>query len=115
MIVYRIFRRELLIDVHAQPRRLIDIHIPLLQLRRPRKNLPDQIVEEDRLLYPEIPDGQIDMTLRRMPHGRYVAGPMPAGTYIEELPEMRNLDRGSDAADLRDMTPEKIEIAPRDI
>src|SRR6185437_7867121 len=115
IVVDRVFGRQFFVDIYSQSRRLVDVHLPFLQLRRTGEYLFDQVVEKDRLLYPEIPDGQIDMTLRGMPYGRNIAGSMPATPYIEELTEVRHLERRCDAPDLRDMTAEIIEIAMRNI
>src|SRR5580704_2678057 len=94
VVVDRIFIRQFLVDIYAKTGRFIDIHITFLQFGATREHLPDRVVEEDRLLYAEVPDGEVDVTLGSVTDGRYVAGAMPTGPDIEKFPEVRHLYRG---------------------
>src|ERR1700743_3287854 len=48
LIIDRVLRRQLLIHIHTQSRRLIDIEISLLQFRTSREHFPQLIGEKDR-------------------------------------------------------------------
>src|SRR5260370_32488099 len=82
-----ILRRQFLVDVNANPRRLVDVHISLLHLRAAGKDLLNYLppTEIHSLLNAEIRYRHIHMALACMLDRVDVSRAVPGGSHTECL------------------------------
>src|SRR4029077_5366822 len=107
-----ILRRQLFVDVVADPRLLVQMHVAPLHLRAAGEDLLNHVAppEIDVLLDAEVRDREIDVPLRRVVHRIDVARPVPSGADPERLSEARDLQARRDAADVIEADADEVDL-----
>src|SRR6266545_823739 len=102
------FRREFLVYFHAEAGLLLSVHIAVLHFRTANEDLLRVLLEDRALVDAEVVAGQFERKLRRMSHGRSVAGAVPGRADAEELRERLNLARRTESSDLRNVDSDEV-------
>src|SRR5262249_57267062 len=99
----REFRRQLLVNLHAESRFFLRQHITVLDFGAALEDLLCVLREPGAFVNAEVVAGEFERQLRRVRHWRSVAGAVPGGANAEVFAQSRDLARRTQTADLRDV------------
>ena len=107
----RELRRQLLIDVNAEPGGFRGVHITIPDLGASLKDFARLGRENIPLVDAEVVARQLESESGCVSQGGDVSRTMPRRFDAEKFAERRHLSRHRQAADLRDVNPDKVDQA----
>src|SRR5215510_9498914 len=96
----REFRRQLLVNLHAESWFFLRQHITVLDFGAALEDLLCVLRETGAFVNAEVVAGEFERQLRRVRHGRSVAGAVPSGANAEVFAQSRDLASRTQTADL---------------
>src|SRR5262249_54408564 len=104
----RKFRRQLLVNLHAESWFFLREHITVLDFGAALEDLLRVLRETGAFVNTEVIAGEFERQLRRVRHGRSVARAVPSGANAEVFAQSRDLASRTQTADLRDVDADEI-------
>jgi hypothetical protein len=104
----RVPGRQFLIEIYAQARLIVGVHIAVPQFRTAWKDFKGCVLETAPLLDTEVWTNQVQVNIGGMTLRGNIAGAMSGGPHAEGFAENCQFPRRRDAADLADVNPDKI-------